>query len=1089
MQPTLAAAEVRRNLTQYLSTTFALADKPVRDALTAFLNDPDHGIFRGLYLRVRTPFRRAEDSWRDHLEWAPEGFRPYRHQAAAFRRLSTLRGTAEPTLITTGTGSGKTESFLLPVLDHCRRERALGHDGVKAVLLYPMNALATDQAQRINSYLRHSALSQVSAGLYIGDTPETGYARVATRRGEIRRTRPDILITNYKMLDLLLQREHDTALWEGSRLAYVVVDEFHTYGGAQGTDVAMLLRRLASVTGHSEPGRPLGGICPVATSATLGEDASNTAGEAIREVAATVFGVEFDADAVVGEDRLDPAEFMDTLDYSLPLPDPLRVAAVADPHGDRDAAMDEITALFTDRRGLSPAELGAGHRRLPGAAGARRKPRLHPRGGTAPPGRLRPPRPVLPPDQPGHRRHRVRGGHRLRHRRGRPRLPRAAAFSRPPAGRLHRRAAAGVGRGRTAHPVGAARQHRGGAVRPGGVRARAHRGGAARPRRRPHPRGGPGAGHPPGRRPRTGGHRRLRDRADPSRHTRHHRGRRSAGSRRGHLQPVAGVPAPLAARPRAAPPPGSGACQRRPRNRQDHRGPAPGRPPGGPAAARRRPARAADHLQPQPRRRPARTLAGAGRPTGGGPGGRHQRRPARLPDRRRGDTRRPTPTHRRRPGGARVAGHARRTGRDRLGRRVPARRVEPGHPGAGRHHPRRLLPCPPRGPGPAHQPRPARADLAVGGALRDAAGREGPVDAPAGRRDRRAPPGGAGRARRVPLPARRRRRGPGPRPGALAAAARPGARGHRRHVPRRRHPPAHLRQLRVAGRAGHQHPGPLRAVDAQLPHHPADPAVGAGPAGRGVLGRPGRRHRHPGRVPVAAERPGPRVPSRPDLGGGAGRPGRPGAGLAGGGRAGQPGRGGRGGRAHPRPGLPGGAAAGRGGDPRRSHRPGRAEGGRRGARGHPAPVQGPGVPERGRGGRRRRPGAAAARGTAPRRRSTAPPARGAAVPFPAVRGGHPGPRPPGVLLARGPQPVPAARLAPVLSFVTPVGRLPRETAHRRRRRVQRRATTFVIAVSVTRTTPRTGTRRMASLSSDSRTPSSGIWEGSAAEFHGATSTR
>jgi hypothetical protein len=82
--------------------------------------------------------------------------------------------------------------------------------------------------------------------------------------------RPDILITNYKMLDLLLQRADDLPLWEGADLAYVVLDEFHTYDGAQGTDVAMLLRRLAAVLGVGDAQRPLGPICPVATSATLG---------------------------------------------------------------------------------------------------------------------------------------------------------------------------------------------------------------------------------------------------------------------------------------------------------------------------------------------------------------------------------------------------------------------------------------------------------------------------------------------------------------------------------------------------------------------------------------------------------------------------------------------------------------------------------------------------------------------------------------------------------------------------------------------------------------------------------------------------
>ncbi|MCT9934557.1 DEAD/DEAH box helicase [Planotetraspora sp. A-T 1434] len=371
MRPTLAAEELRRSLTQYLTTTFALAEQPVRDALERFLNHPEQGIFRGPYLRIRTPFRPAEDGWQESVEWAPPGFTPYLHQAKAFRRLSTRGKQAEPTLITTGTGSGKTESFLIPVLDHCRRERAKGKQGVKAVLLYPMNALATDQAHRINDYLQQPDLHDVTTALYIGDTPEVGYPKVMTQRSEIRRNPPDVLITNYKMLDLLLQRADDLPLWQDAELAYVVVDEFHTYDGAQGTDVAMLLRRLATATGHSRPGEPLGDICPVATSATLGENgaSSGTPGEggprgsmgrdggSIREVAEQVFGTAFPEDAVVGEDRLSAEEFIGDIDVTLPLPGPDDLIACGDPLR-QPGAMDQIAAAVTGRNDLSPQELG-----------------------------------------------------------------------------------------------------------------------------------------------------------------------------------------------------------------------------------------------------------------------------------------------------------------------------------------------------------------------------------------------------------------------------------------------------------------------------------------------------------------------------------------------------------------------------------------------------------------------------------------------------------------------------------------------------------------------------------------------------------
>jgi replicative superfamily II helicase len=355
VRPSLAAEELKQNLTQYLSTTFALADRPAREGLERFLNDPRQGMFRGPYLRIRTPFTHAGVDWRQALDWAPTQPVPYLHQVQAWHRLNSKDRDPEPTLITTGTGSGKTEAFLIPVLDHCRRERAAGKLGVKAVLLYPMNALATDQADRLNKLLTTSDLGSVTAGLYIGERPDTTYPRVLTERADIRREPPDILITNYKMLDLLLQRADDLRLWRDADIRYVVVDEFHTYDGAQGTDVAMLLRRLAAATGHAEPGRPLGRICPVATSATLGETAGST--EAIRKVAEQVFGTPFPESSVIGEQRQAPRDFLGLVDYGLPMPDPTDLAALPDPRLE-PTAMEQAAELVTGQVGRTAEELG-----------------------------------------------------------------------------------------------------------------------------------------------------------------------------------------------------------------------------------------------------------------------------------------------------------------------------------------------------------------------------------------------------------------------------------------------------------------------------------------------------------------------------------------------------------------------------------------------------------------------------------------------------------------------------------------------------------------------------------------------------------
>ncbi|GAA2670669.1 MULTISPECIES: DEAD/DEAH box helicase [Actinosynnema] len=368
MRPTLEARGLKESLLQYLSTTYALSDEGARESLHRFLGDETTGMFRGPFLRIRPPFTPADDTWRDLLDWAPENWTPYAHQAKAFARLSSANDhVPQPTLITTGTGSGKTEAFLYPILDHCLRARAAGGQGIKAVLLYPMNALATDQAHRISDLLDNDkTLNGLTAGLYIGDRPATTHNRVYTRRSDMWVSPPDILITNYKMLDLLLQRSADSALWQDADIRYVVVDEFHSYDGAQGTDVAMLLRRLAAAVGSPEPDRPLGPMCPIATSATLASGTGPGGGEALVKVATEVFGTPFTEDAVIGEHRQGIDEFIppDSFGLEMPAPSPEELAGLIDPTRDAEA-WDDLVEAATGKRGLDPFELGAQLKKSP----------------------------------------------------------------------------------------------------------------------------------------------------------------------------------------------------------------------------------------------------------------------------------------------------------------------------------------------------------------------------------------------------------------------------------------------------------------------------------------------------------------------------------------------------------------------------------------------------------------------------------------------------------------------------------------------------------------------------------------------------
>ncbi|WP_151641604.1 DEAD/DEAH box helicase [Corynebacterium sp. 11A] len=315
--PTHASNHIIGGLSEYLATSFSLAEQATAAGLKEFLTNSEEGMFHGPYVRTRLPYAPASD-WSNLLGWLPEHFLPYRHQAEAFRRLASSRDgkerRPEPTLVVTGTGSGKTESFLYPILDHCLR--TTGRRGMKALILYPMNALANDQAARLAELITTDPrLGGIRAGIYTGETADShrrtvSEAGLITDRETMRLAPPEILLTNYKMLDQLLLRDEDQQLWKESAtsLQYVVLDEFHTYDGAQGTDVALLLRRMGLKIKALQPegelseedkARPLGRITPVATSATLGDN--NSEPTEMLEFAHTIFGEQLPPSSVVRE--------------------------------------------------------------------------------------------------------------------------------------------------------------------------------------------------------------------------------------------------------------------------------------------------------------------------------------------------------------------------------------------------------------------------------------------------------------------------------------------------------------------------------------------------------------------------------------------------------------------------------------------------------------------------------------------------------------------------------------------------------------------------------------------------------------------
>ncbi|MEB3205477.1 MAG: DEAD/DEAH box helicase, partial [Candidatus Sericytochromatia bacterium] len=350
MIPTTLARQLRRGLEDHLQAMFPVATPAFRDALPALLGD-EPAWFRGPYLTMALPFREGNRPASDFFRHVTFGRQPYMHQQQAFARL--LDHEPRSTIVATGTGSGKTECFMLPILEHVVRLRDEGVQGVKAVLVYPMNALATDQARRLARQIHDDdgLRGRVTAGLYVGDAPESASmamteADIITDRETLRQHPPDILLTNYKMLDLLLLRPRDARLWRHNlpgTLRFLVVDELHTFDGAQGTDLACLVRRMEARLGHPE--RPL---CVIGTSATLGQDAG--AG-ALAAHAGRLFGQEVPPEAILGETRLD---LETVLDLDGPRPDTPGDPPVPDPRAVMRLVDDPALAPLELARRLVP---------------------------------------------------------------------------------------------------------------------------------------------------------------------------------------------------------------------------------------------------------------------------------------------------------------------------------------------------------------------------------------------------------------------------------------------------------------------------------------------------------------------------------------------------------------------------------------------------------------------------------------------------------------------------------------------------------------------------------------------------------------
>lgn len=236
--------------------------------------------------------------------------KPYAHQLAAWQLL----GQTEPqsVIVTSGTGSGKTECFMVPILDQLARQAKTTQvplEGVQALFLYPLNALIQSQQERLHAWTAPFG-GKVRFCLYNGNTPNTplpshkaaGVPNQVLDRKSLRTSPPPILVTNATMLEYMLVRAQDAPILKKSqgKLQWVVLDEAHSYIGSQAAELALLLRRVLHAFGVKS-----GEVRFVATSATIG-DPSGEAGTKLRDFLAGLAGVSHDRVHVVSGQRQVP---------------------------------------------------------------------------------------------------------------------------------------------------------------------------------------------------------------------------------------------------------------------------------------------------------------------------------------------------------------------------------------------------------------------------------------------------------------------------------------------------------------------------------------------------------------------------------------------------------------------------------------------------------------------------------------------------------------------------------------------------------------------------------------------------------------
>ncbi|OLR58524.1 hypothetical protein BHF70_02145 [Anaerostipes sp. 494a] len=325
--PIKASEEITKKYKRYLRTIFEIADEEYSAQFKQEL-EAKESFAKGPYLDVVDSFKKGR-TLKQLIESGllPESFqecgfimdRPlYLHQEEAIKRCAEGKNI----VVSTGTGSGKTESFLIPILRELTLEDENGtlSSGVRALIIYPMNALANDQMERLREVLYN--YPQITYGSYTGQT-KNDYSKALQEyrmlndgksplknelisREQMIDNPPNILITNYAMLEYLMIRPKENSFFEGiyaNHWKFIVLDEAHIYNGSTGIEVSMLLRRLKSSI-------PVKKLQYILTSATLGNENQNPE---VAEFASRLCDSVFNENDVIRATRQQPEKMMEAI--------------------------------------------------------------------------------------------------------------------------------------------------------------------------------------------------------------------------------------------------------------------------------------------------------------------------------------------------------------------------------------------------------------------------------------------------------------------------------------------------------------------------------------------------------------------------------------------------------------------------------------------------------------------------------------------------------------------------------------------------------------------------------------------------------